>query len=232
MRIGLFSDVHGNQYAFQVVWEALKNEGCDIYCFMGDICGYYYGQKEIIDMLSSIKNVYCIKGNHDQMFLNMLDNLILEEEYTKRYGRSYVILKEKIEVSEINFLKALPDHLILNNGQIAMFHGSPWNFTNEYIYPDQDMERFQAVPYKYVFLGHTHHPLDVQLNSIRVINPGSCGQPRDFCEPSYGVLDLEQNDYKVKRIQYDSTCLKIDIKNFNEINPYLIDVLNRGRKIK
>jgi len=68
MKIGIFADIHGNIYAFENVWKELKKETCDHYLFLGDICGYYYYQNEIIEIIRSMKNLISIIGNHDDIF--------------------------------------------------------------------------------------------------------------------------------------------------------------------
>ena len=96
MRLGIFSDIHGNIYAFDKVWEALKREACDLYLFLGDICGYYYHANEVMNKLNSIEDLICVRGNHDQMFLDMLSDPILESDYRGLYGKSCSLLKKRI----------------------------------------------------------------------------------------------------------------------------------------
>ena len=227
MKLGIFADVHGNKYAFEKVWNALKKEACDQYVFLGDICGYYYSQNEIIENLKGIKNIIMIKGNHDAMFLDMLNEPALEEQYTQKYGLACRLLKASITPENLEFLKRLPDHQIIKELQMGIFHGSPWDNLNEYIYPDTSLKNFEKLPYKYALLGHTHHPMDRWAGSVRVINPGSCGQPRDFNMPSYAVLDVTTNECQIKRVAYDVDKLIKDILAHKEANPYLIDVLKR-----
>ena len=41
-------------------------------------------------------------------------------------------------------------------------------------------------------MGHTHIPLIRRVGDILVLNPGSCGQPRDYNPmPSYAVVELQ-----------------------------------------
>ena len=230
MKLGIFADVHGNIYAFEKVWGALKKERCDQYIFLGDICGYYYYQNEIIEALKGIGNIIMIKGNHDAMFLQTLNDQELEEQYTQKYGLACRLLKASITSENLGFLKGLPDHQILREHQLAIFHGSPWDSLNEYIYPDASLERFEKLPYKWVLLGHTHHPMDRWAGSVRIINPGSCGQPRDYNVPSYAILDLKANTIQLERVPYNIEMLIKDIRAHGEKNPYLIDVLKRTER--
>jgi len=45
MKICIFSDIHGNQYALKAFMREISNYDIDQFIFCGDIFGYYYGLK-------------------------------------------------------------------------------------------------------------------------------------------------------------------------------------------
>lgn len=227
-KIGIFSDIHGNKYAFIKVWKALKKEKCDLYFFLGDICGYYYFQDEIIDTLKNEENLIAILGNHDALFLNMMnEESDIEDKYTQKYGMSCKILKESIKKTNLEFLKKMTSFKCLEEYKIAAFHGSPWNHLNEYVYPQDPVEKFGKLPFRFVLLGHTHYPMDRRIGNVRIINPGSSGQPRDSINPSYAILDLRSESVIFKRVFYDSSLMVKEVVKRKESNRYLTDVLLR-----
>ncbi len=230
MRIGVFADIHGNIFAFEKVMESLKKEKLDMYLFCGDICGYYYYQDEVIDVLKEMDNLKCIAGNHDRFFLETLKDPSLSMAYEEEYGRSHSLLKNGIKLSSLEWIKQLPDKWVSGEDELAAFHGSPWDHLNEYIYPDSSFEKFADLSYKYVILGHTHHPMDVSIGGVRIINPGSCGQPRDYNEPSYAVLDTDRDSVTFKRVKYDVDLMINEVKKRKEKNPRLAEVLQRKVK--
>ncbi|NIM10368.1 MAG: hypothetical protein GTO45_00125 [Candidatus Aminicenantes bacterium] len=227
MKIGIFSDIHGNLYAFENVYNELKKEGCDLHLFLGDICGYYFQQNEVIDILRDIPHLEALAGNHDIMFLKSLEDKNLMKEYTERYGLSFELLKGTITPENLDFLQRLPKEFHLGRYGIAGFHGSPWSFLEEYVYPDSPTQRFDTLDYDIVFLGHTHWTMDIIRERIRIVNPGSVGQPRDGGWPSYAVYDARSEKLEVKRVNYNVNALIEDIKRRKETNAYLIDVLHR-----
>ena len=229
MKIGIFSDIHGNIYAFEKIWDKLKKESCDKYIFLGDICGYYYYQNEIIEILREIKNLTAIMGNNDDIFLKILKDGDIEKEYTEKYGKSYSILKENITPDNLIFLKKLPRKYIMTKYKIAAFHGSPWNYLNEYIYPTSLLDRFRDLPYRFILLGHTHYPMYKRMGNIYIINPGSCGQPRDYNQPIYATLDVPSGKIKFIRVEYNKKPLINDIIRHSEKNKYLINILKRTK---
>lgn len=227
MKIGVFADIHGNGFAFESIYESFKKESCDRVFFLGDLCGYYYDQNRIVEILNRIPNLTSILGNHDSLFLEALDNPDLAKSYLARYGKSVEFLMESITPESMEFLKKLPVSFTDNDLEIAAYHGSPWDPLGEYVYPDSVQARYDELPFKLVFLGHTHYPMDIQREKIRIINPGSAGQPRDGGWPSYAIYDDDSRSLEIKRIPFHVDALVADIQNRHESNRYLIDVLGR-----
>lgn len=229
MRAGVFSDIHGNIYAFERTWKALKEEACDVYLCLGDICGYYYHQNEVIDILRSIPNLRAVRGNHDDVFLASLTDESVRAPYSAKYGKANDLLRRTIREDNLEFLRQLPlEHALAEQGA-GLFHGSPADPLNGYLYPDTSLDRFPESRHRTLFLGHTHYPMDRTAGKTRLINPGSCGQPRDWNQASYAVFDFESGDLRFERIDYDREALIQDVIQKEETNPYLIEVLKRDR---
>ena len=68
---------------------------------------------------------------------------------------------------------------------------------------------------------------DIERANIRIVNPGSAGQPRDGGWPSYAVYDTHSGSVKIKRVPYDINGLMEDIKTRRDQNRYLVDILHR-----
>ncbi|MBU0604981.1 MAG: metallophosphatase family protein [Candidatus Omnitrophica bacterium] len=229
MKIAVFADIHGNIYAFEKVVAALRRESCDLYCFAGDICGYYYYQNDIIDIMRGMTGLLCVAGNHDDAFLNILKASRIEKSYADRYGASSSLLKKTITDGNIEYLKAMPNKRIIKNEGIGMFHGSPWNCLNGYVYPTDEVDRFAPLHYRFIILGHTHYPMVRKIENVCIVNPGSCGQPRDYNMPSYAVIDTKTGEISIKRVSYDHRKMVKDVMDRKEKYQYLVEVLKRGR---
>jgi len=227
MKIGIFSDIHGNLPAFEKVYSKLMRERCDRYYFLGDICGYYFNQNEVIDMMREIPNLEAIAGNHDVLFLKAIESDVVMFNYTDRFGLSFKQLKENITHANLDYIEKLPKRKVTEDGMIGLFHGSPWSPLEEYVYPDAAMYRFDCLPDKYVFLGHTHRSMDIRRDEVRIINPGSSGQPRDGNWPTYAVLDTESGKAEIKSVPFDIDRLLKDIEQRNDTNTYIVDILRR-----
>ena len=229
MKLIAFSDIHGNYVAFLKALKLMRKESPDIYLFCGDICGYYYQQNEIIEELLEFNNLISVMGNHDQLFLDCYTDRRLLVDYTQKYGRSFEILIDNITDQSLSFLRESSLFWESEDGFSAAFHGSPSLYLNGYVYPDTPLDEFMNSNYRYVFLGHTHYPMDRVSGMTRFINPGSIGQPRDCNEGSFAVVDLIRDHIEIIRFEYDTDSVINQVKAVKEKHSYLEQVLLRSR---
>lgn len=229
MKIVFFSDVHGNQYAFARFLQELREHPVDQVVFLGDVFGYYYGQRSILESLRK-SDFACLLGNHDKMYLDLLDGRRPVAELCQRYGSSYERNLAEIPAEDQAFLRGLPRewHMRCDGLEIAAFHGSPGNPLEGRVYPDTPIS--DPAPYRsydYVILGHTHHKMVRRVGHTTVINPGSLGQQRDGKGCSYLVLDTEARTYTFRVVEYDLEPLMREIEMLDLDKPFLSEVLTR-----
>lgn len=231
MKIAFFSDIHGNIYSFNSFLEDICNININKVIFCGDIFGYYYYCNDIINKIRE-NNFFSILGNHDKMFLDIIDKKIDEVSLINKYGNSYRNIVNKISISNIQYLRTLNTHFIFkcSNKKIAVFHGSPYNELDGRIYPDTKITNTELYEkYDYVILGHTHHKMVKKTNNTIILNPGSLGQQRDGKGTSYLILDLEKNNFEFRIVRYNVNDLIKDIDLFDYGNNSLKEVLLRKR---
>lgn len=203
MKIGIISDIHGNIFGLKAIVAEL--EDCDRIICCGDITGYYMYANEVFDLLQS-RNVLAIIGNHDQYLLtdgyrDKGVQIRLPLEYTR----------DTIEPEHMDRLRSFPERreFSIENKRVLLTHGSPWNNLEEYVYPDYaEFDRFASLEYDIVLLGHTHYPMLRNCGGVIVVNPGSCGQPRDYNPDVSGCIwDTESNIFTHFRKSYDKSEL-------------------------
>lgn len=230
MKICVFSDIHGNLSAFEAAYPLIMKESADLNLFLGDLCGYYFDEISVWHRLLDVPRLVALRGNHDEMFIQAADGDIrVQEEYRLKYGPAVDLFLNKKHTDIITWIKKLPSSWEGLKAICAAYHGSPWKALDEYIYPDVSLERFKNLQYLWVFLGHTHYPMDRSEDSVRVVNPGSLGQPRNNRWPSFAVVDLTMQSVEVKHFQYDVDSLLRIIHGHGDVNPYLKEVLQRMR---
>lgn len=198
MRIGLISDIHANHIALEAVLLALRD--VDLILCAGDLIGYYFKPNIVIRTILEYKVKFII-GNHDRYIIQppLHPNQILQ--------RSIEMTKAALYPEYMALLsgKAPEMNLVMDGIQIAMFHGSPWDPLEEYVYPDYPhFDRFATIDADIIILGHTHRPFEQCAASRIILNPGSVGQPRDG-DPraACAVLDTKKKEVKFIRVAYD-----------------------------
>jgi len=241
MRYGIFSDIHANLEAFEMVLEAFKNEYIDRYIFVGDIVGYGADPVECISILRQI-NPIAVAGNHDWAAVGLFDKKWFNQYAEQAIKFTGSVLSEE----EKNYLKSL--ELTKQIDTIGIVHGSldsPDMF--KYVYDLFDAEVCLEESLNHICLiGHTHRPVifymkgfdvnyvvesevHIQDGTRYLINVGSVGQPRDGNPYAcYCVYDSDKRFFQIKRVPYD--IHKAQEKILNAGLPHILaDRLPQGR---
>ena len=231
MRLLIFSDIHGNQYAWRAFLQKIEHMQYDVMAFLGDIFGYYYAQDEIITGLCLVEDLIWLKGNHDQLFLDLLDGKedlnVLTEHYGHTYEQAY---SSGNWMREIIALRPTSYELVADEHRILFCHGTPSNPLHGRCYPRDMWGPSDCGPYDIVFCGHTHFRMVRQSNNKLWINVGSLGQPRDGNRS--GALLFESNtcEFEYVDITYDKAPLFEEIQQKDPYLPKLKDILKRERE--
>ncbi|MBA4392209.1 MAG: metallophosphoesterase [Desulfobacca sp.] len=201
MKIGLIADIHANYAALKAVLDELNHQVDQILC-AGDLTGYYTEPNRVIQTLLD-RQVTFIIGNHDRYIDCPPQNpnalLAASIDLTRSLIRPEFQARLKREKTEW--------HSKTDGLRLSMFHGSPWDPLEEYIYQDySDFERFSEVQADVIILGHTHRPFIRWIGDLLIVNPGSCGQPRDGDRrASCAILDTITRQVFIKRFNYDAS---------------------------
>lgn len=205
MRIIVLSDIHANLAALERVLADLPAHD-ELYC-LGDIVGYGPDPNEVIEALQAHSPTVVLAGNHDYAAVTgnasgFVDHAVKAIKWTR----------SQLSKNNLDYLKTLtPSARHEAQGvEIAMFHGSPRDPLNEYVFPGTQpslLKRLLELSKAGLLLqGHTHVPMSFRDRHALLLNPGSIGQPRDG-DPraSYIVLDMETKEmaHRIRRVQYE-----------------------------
>lgn len=168
---------------------------------LGDLVGYFHQSLEVLDLMIK-SGIPTILGNHDAYLINKLP---YSREKDELINLGYV--QKKMTAAQRQWLNQRPLFLesSLDNKTLAAFHASPWTTLEEYVYPNyKHFKRFSKLSWDYIFLGHTHYPLLKTIGKVTIINPGSCGQPRQGDYRACAViLDVHRGKVEFLHIEYD-----------------------------
>ena len=231
MKLGLLSDIHGNDLALQAILEQASSSGVETLLITGDLVGYYFSPLEVLKLLRPW-NKHIVRGNHE----NMLDAARADSSYLEqvdaRYGSGLRVAIEQLDKEQIDELCNLPHpmELAIDGCKILLCHGAPWD-NDCYVYPDAKQEllaRCASQKFDLVVLGHTHHPMCHQIGDTLLVNPGSVGQPRNRKPGAHWVLfDTDNRSLEFHQVEYDSSALLQECQQRHPELPYLAEVLVR-----
>ena len=232
MKVAILSDIHANIYAFNAILSDCEKEMVGHFIVAGDLVGYYYWPRPVVQWLMENPRVTCIRGNHEDVLAQTLEDSKAADRYRQKYGSGYDVCRESLSDDELNWLIKLPvkAQLILDDTHFRVHHGSP-AATDEYIYPDATPTTLERChdSQDYTILGHTHYPFLHHLNGSMLLNPGSVGQPRDFGgQACYAIIDLRNHTIRFKRIPYDVSQVIVAAQARDPSIAYLRDILTRG----
>ena len=211
-RIGLITDIHGNDKALTSVLEILKDKVDEIIC-LGDLIGIGPNSNEVLDIVRQQKNFHCVLGNHDRYFLYGFNN---PGSCTEQAHQDWV----KASISKENgaFLATIPLMIerTYNNKKILFIHYGYRDLTAMRFMPiihspnESDIEAtFKLTPdYDMYFFGHEHVRSVVKGNKEYVC-VGSLGCPVPTSdEGRYAILEIGDDiKYELYTFKYDPSSV-------------------------
>jgi putative phosphoesterase len=231
MKVALLGDVHGNHLALAAVLEAARRAGVEKLLVTGDLVGYYFWPREVLELLDGW-DMAIVRGNHEDMLAQVRRDPQALAEIERKYGTGLRTALQQLSVAQLDWLQSLPHprSLDVDGHRILLCHGAPWD-VDHYVYPDAsdaDFERCAQQDHDFVVLGHTHYPLERVVGRTRVVNPGSVGQPRNR-EPGahWALLDTGTASIEPRREDYDVAWVMQRARELQPQLPYLSKVLAR-----
>ncbi|WCL51226.1 metallophosphoesterase family protein [Leptospira sp. GIMC2001] len=231
MKLGVISDIHGNHLALQAVLNSAKSKGVEKLLVAGDLIGYYFWAKEVINLLKDW-DCLIVRGNHEEMLAKAIQNPEYLIEVDKKYGKGIRYAIETLADTEIDFLISLPHPLEVSFDDLSILlcHGSPWDL-DKYIYPDADLaifDQFDLNKFDIVIVGHTHYPMVKNIKNSILLNPGSVGQSRNRIPGAHwAILETENNAIEHFVEKYDDSYIITKAEEIEPNLPYLTQVLQR-----
>lgn len=242
MKYAVYSDIHSNLEAFEVVLKDINRQKVDKKIFLGDIVGYGPNPNECIEILKKNADII-LAGNHDWAAVGKTDT-----SYFNPYAKESIEwTAEQLSKENRKFLRNLRPAITLN--EFHIFHSTPlepeqWH----YIMTTQDaQENYELLKKDLCFIGHSHQPVVIefvdkvnimpfydlykQLEKDRkyIVNVGSVGQPRDANPDScYLIYDSKARSFEYRRIEYNIEKVQKKMKK-HRLPQYLIERLAYGR---
>jgi predicted phosphodiesterase len=218
--VAVLSDVHGNRWALEAVFEDLSRGGVRRVLNLGD-CLYGPLDPAATARLLMDRDIPTVRGNEDR--------LVVEPPCRSGDSPTLAFVRERLDRGQLRWLESLPLTLMTEDG-LFLCHGSPRDDA-EYLLFEVTREGARAraprevqallgrVPARLALCGHDHLQATAALPDGRlVVNPGSVGLPAyadDLPFPHvmetgtpharYSLLDPVPGGWSVehRKIEYD-----------------------------
>lgn len=219
MKVGVISDAHGNASALALCLDYLRGR-VEKVVYLGDAVGYFPHCDAVCRALEEAASV-CIMGNHEAMAMgrrNVPDHLFDVHEILRLPSQWTSLPSGWRRQVEENGPKL---EIALGGRRILCVHGSPDEPLSRYVREEDAASLvFDA---DILLMGHTHRPFVTRNRERLVLNPGSCGLPRDCGDMlSLGVIDTESLEGRIIRIPHRPSQEEFDV-----IHPKVAEVLHR-----
>ena len=220
MRFLILSDLHANLEALQAVLADADGKYDQIVC-CGDLVGYNPDPAAVVEWTGASCNAV-IRGNHDKAIAG-IDDL---DWFNPAAQASARWTQRQLTTSQLQYLHELPKGPMAVDG-FEIVHGAPFDEDEYVVSPDTAAESFSSLDCPIAFFGHSHLQggyfekrrrlgqisrmrleeseltIELEHDTLYLLNPGSVGQPRDG-DPraAYALYDVNDRWVQFRRVAY------------------------------
>ncbi len=214
IQIAVFSDVHGNLPALEVVLKDIEKRGITQKFCLGDLVDFAPWGNEVTEKIKEL-NIPCLMGNHDERIAFDIPVVPLSKHSEEETNARFIAIdhsKKHITEENKKFLSELPFHLKLNykvgekHWNIQLVHSS-LKSNDTYLYESENdavfMEMLKDSQSDVIVMGHTHLSFKKQFeNSVWAVNCGSVGRSKEENRlASYVVFTLDEEKITPEIVQ-------------------------------
>ncbi len=216
-KIGIFTDVHGNDLALKLILEEIKKHNVDEIISLGDLIAIGPNSNEVLNIVSELENLSCIRGNHEKYYLFGFSNPL---SCTASTHQDWV--KENIDVKHQVFIENTRYQINkkIEGVKLSFLH-YPLRSTEpvhyEYIIHNPSSadldELFKDIDADVICYGHEHVGSFIKGKKL-YLDIGSCGCPypeKDIARGMVLTIDQGKVEYLPIKIKYDSNKIVEDM---------------------
>jgi putative phosphoesterase len=194
MRVAALYDIHGNLPALEAVVAEVEREGVDAIVVGGDIASGPPQPREVVELVRSLPNAHCIRGNADRL---------RDGEHEGDEGLAWLL--QQLDDEHVEWLVSLPFSAVLDD--TLYVHATPvddMTVVTDATTDEKLAGLLAEVEQPRVVAGHTHMQLERRVEEKLFVNAGSIGWPYEGRTGSYWALlddgvDLRRTEYDLER---------------------------------
>lgn len=228
MRIALFSDVHGNSIALDAVLaDIAATGGADAHWVLGDHAALGHDPEGSIARIAALPGLVATRGNADRYVTSADKPHPSAEDVARDPGllavfaevtRSFAWTQGAVTAAgSLGWLDALPlEHrcALPDGTRFLGVHAEPGSDESAGIHPGLSEDELRAIARAaaadLICVGHTHVPLDMTVDGVRIVNLGSVSNPlAPDLRASYAILDADARGCRIerRRVAYDHAAV-------------------------
>jgi protein phosphatase len=202
LKILILSDIHANLEAL----EAVLAEPRDELWVLGDLANYGPDPCEVVDLVRANATLL-VQGNHDYALGAGADPRC-SGPFREMASAMQEYSQPLLGAGRRDYLRGLPLTAARSLGgfRFLLCHATPADPLFEYCRaPERWRAEIRGVDADILLTGHTHLPLDIAVDRVRILNPGSVGQPKHgrpearYTVWEEGLLSLHARSYDVEK---------------------------------
>ncbi|MBQ8293714.1 MAG: metallophosphoesterase family protein [Bacilli bacterium] len=209
-KIGLFTDVHGNDLALKLILKEIEKYNVDEIISLGDLIAIGPNSNEVLDIVTKLNNFSSIRGNHEKYYLFGFSNPLSCTESTHQDW-----VKESINPHHQSFIEGTRYQInkTIEGVKLCFMH-YPLRSTEpvhyEYIVHNpeaSDLDNlFKDVDADVICYGHEHISSFIKGKKL-YLDVGSCGCPypeKDITRGLILIIDNGKVEYIPLKLTYNS----------------------------
>lgn len=216
-KIGIFTDVHGNDLALLTVLKILQEQKVDELISLGDLIAIGPNSNEVLEIVTKLDKFSTVRGNHEKYYLQGFSNPL---SCTEAAHQDWV--KANIDVKFADFIENTPYQIEkeIEGVKLAFLH-YPLRSKNpdhyEYIVHNpkpEDLDNlFKDIDADVICYGHEHVANFTQGQKL-YLDAGSCGCPypeKDIARCMVLTIDKGKLTYEQFKVTYDANKIVEDM---------------------
>jgi protein phosphatase len=233
MKILIVSDIHANLEALQ----AVLAESHDELWVLGDLVNYGPNPSEVVELIRSHASLV-VQGNHDYAIGAGADPRC-SEAFREMARAVQEYTEPLLGTDQTAFLRNLPRTAArtIDGYRFFLCHATPTEPLFQYCpaQPAQWAQEIEGLQADIVLAGHTHLPFTMNLEKLRIVNPGSVGQPKHgaprACYALWddGRLSLQSCHYPVEETVKKILSLPVPMEIRRQLAAVLLSGFLTGR---
>lgn len=209
-KIGIFTDVHGNDLALRTVLKEIEKHQVDEIISLGDLIAIGPNSNEVLEIVTKLSNFSTVRGNHEKYYISGFNNPLSCTESTHQDW-----VKANIDPKFASFIENTPYQIEKEIEGIKLtFIHYPLRSINpdhyEYIVHNptsEDLDNlFKNIDADVICFGHEHVSSFIKGKKL-YLDVGSCGCPypeKDITRYMILTIDNKKVSYETFKIKYDS----------------------------